>query len=51
MFVNFHFLITKTTADHLSDFDDLKAFGLNNFSIELQDAKLVLDYIYKCQSI
>ena len=46
VFVKFSFSHNGTTADHLCDFDDLKAFGLNNFSIELQDAKLVLDYIY-----
>ncbi|MEM7550128.1 MAG: prolyl oligopeptidase family serine peptidase [Bacteroidota bacterium] len=35
-----------TTPEKPSDFDDLEAFGNNNFSIELDDIGTTIDYLY-----
>lgn len=45
VFVKFNFSYNGTTSDYPTDFADLDAFGNNNFSIELDDAGLVIDYI------
>ena len=48
VFVKFNFSYNGTTPTNPVDFDDLKAFGENNFSKELDDLSLVLDWIKKC---
>ena len=45
VFVKFNFSFNGTTIDSPSDFEDLKAFGNNNFCKELDDLTLVLDWI------
>jgi dienelactone hydrolase len=46
-FVKFNFSLNGTTPEQPSEFADLDAFGKNNFSIELDDLGLVIDYIEK----
>ena len=48
VFVKFNFSYNGTTPTNPVDFDDLKAFGENNFCKELDDLSLVLDWIKKC---
>ncbi|MCC6583472.1 MAG: alpha/beta hydrolase [Chitinophagales bacterium] len=45
VFVKFNFSYNGTTPENPVDFSDLDAFGNNNFSIELDDLGLVIDYI------
>lgn len=45
VFVKFNFSYNGTTLEQPIDFADLDAFGENNFSIELDDAGLVIDYM------
>jgi len=45
VFVKFNFSFNGTTIANPLDFDDLKAFGNNNFCKELDDLSLVLDWI------
>lgn len=45
VFVKFNFSHNGTTPEQPLDFVDLEAFGNNNFSIELDDAGFVIDYI------
>lgn len=45
VFVKFNFSYNGTTPDHPTEFGDLEAFGQNNYLIELEDLKLVLDYV------
>lgn len=47
VFVKFNFSYNGTTLDQPIDFADLDAFGENNFSIELDDLGLVIDYVEK----
>jgi len=35
-----------TSPQHLFDFVDLEGFSLNNFTIELDDLQVVIDYIF-----
>ncbi len=44
-FAKFNFSHNGTTPDALHDFADLEAFGQNNFSMELDETKLVIDYL------
>ncbi len=44
-FAKFNFSHNGTTPDALQDFADLEAFGQNNFSMELDEAKLVINYL------
>ena len=44
-FVKFNFSHNGTTPDALEDFADLEAFGQNNFTMELDETKLVIDYL------
>lgn len=44
-FVKFSFSYNGTTTEHPIDFADLEAFGQNNFSIELDDLGLVIDFV------
>ncbi len=45
VFVKFNFAWNGTTLEHPNDFVDLDAFGRNNFSKELDDVGLVLDFL------
>tara|TARA_B110000438_G_scaffold240481_1_gene239166 strand:- start:347 stop:1195 length:849 start_codon:yes stop_codon:yes gene_type:complete len=45
VFVKFNFSYNGTTADDPLNFEDLDAFGHNNFSKELDDLGLVIDYL------
>ena len=47
VFVKFNFSHNGTTPENPIDFVDLKAFGNNNFSKELDDLKLVLNWVEK----
>ncbi|WKK79992.2 alpha/beta hydrolase family protein [Marivirga arenosa] len=40
-----------TTPENLTDFEDLEAFGNNNFTIELHDLKDSIDYLYSENNI
>jgi uncharacterized alpha/beta hydrolase family protein len=42
----FNFSFNGTTPDHLTEFVDLNAFGENNFSRELLDFDVVLDFVF-----
>ena len=44
-FLKFNFSHNGTTLENPSDFDDLEAFGNNNFCIELDDLNFVIDWI------
>ena len=48
VFIKFNFSYNGTTTKNPTDFDDLKAFGENNFCKELDDLSLVLDWIKTC---
>ena len=43
-FLKFNFSYNGTTSSDLFDFSDLEAFGNNNFSIEMDDLGLVIDW-------
>ena len=45
VFVKFNFSHNGTTLENPTEFDDLEAFGNNNFSIELADLQTVIDFI------
>jgi uncharacterized protein len=45
VFIKFNFSHNGTTPENPSDFQDLAAFGHNNYSIELDDLGSVLDWI------
>lgn len=45
VFVKFNFSHNGTTVDAPLDFGDLEAFGNNNFSIELDDLGVVIDWV------
>ncbi|QDO93280.1 alpha/beta fold hydrolase [Formosa sediminum] len=44
-FIKFNFSHNGGTAEQPIDFPDLNAFGLNNYSIELDDLQMVIDWI------
>ncbi len=44
-FIKFNFSHNGGTPEQPIDFPDLEAFGLNNYSIEMDDLQLVLDWI------
>ena len=46
-FVKFNFSWNGTTPDSKTDFNDLEAFGNNNFTKELDDMKVVIDLIHE----
>jgi uncharacterized protein len=48
--VKFNFSHNGTTPAQPEDFADLEAFGNNNYSIELQDLKLVTDWVSSAQN-
>ena len=45
VFVKFNFSHNGTTPEHPEEFADLEAFGNNNYSKELEDLRLVIDWI------
>lgn len=47
VFVKLNFSYNGTTPEQQTDFADLEAFGNNNFSIEMNDLGLILDYFEK----
>lgn len=47
LFVKFNFSHNGTTLHSPNSFDDLEAFGRNNFSLELNDYRSVTDYFIK----
>lgn len=51
VFVKFNFSYCGTTVNDPLNFDDLKAFGNNNFCKELDDLTLVLDWIENCNEL
>ena len=51
IFVKFNFSHNGTTVNNPSKFDDLDAFGNNNFCKELDDLSLVIDWLLKFKEI
>ena len=51
IFVKFNFSYNGTTPNNPLVFDDLDAFGNNNYIIELDDLGLVIDWISKNESL
>ena len=51
VFIKFNFSYNGTTSKNPTDFDDLEAFGENNFCKELDDLSLVLDWIKTCDML
>lgn len=45
-FIKFNYSHNGTTIEAPSDFEDLEAFGRNNFTMELDDLNTVIDWIY-----
>ena len=45
IFVKFNFSHNGTTPEHPEEFADLEAFGNNNYSKELEDLRLVIDWV------
>ena len=43
--VKFNFSNNGTTPDHPEEFTDLEAFGNNNYSKELEDLQIVIDWV------
>jgi uncharacterized protein len=51
VFVKFNFSHNGTTISAPFEFDDLDAFSENNFTKELDDIKVVLDYVHSTHNI
>jgi len=47
IFVKFNFSLNGTTIDKPTEFEDLEAFSNNNYSIELNDLGIVLDWLFE----
>ena len=45
VFVKFNFSHNGTTPEHPDEFTDLEAFGNNNYSKELEDLQIVMDWV------
>jgi uncharacterized protein len=45
VFIKFNFAYNGTTVEDFSDIHDLEAFGNNNFSLELDDLKALIDLV------
>ncbi|MEO1433913.1 MAG: alpha/beta fold hydrolase [Bacteroidota bacterium] len=45
-FIKFNYAFNGTTLDAPSDFDDLEAFGQNNYTKELDDFQSALDWLF-----
>lgn len=46
VFIKFNFSHNGTSVDNDSDLHDMEAFGRNNFSIELEDLKSLIDLVH-----
>ena len=46
VFVRFNFSHNGTSIENPSEFDDLDAFGRNNYSKEVDDFNIIIDHIY-----
>ncbi len=46
VFIKFNFSYNGTTIDNFSDVHDMEAFGKNNFSLELEDLKALIDLVH-----
>ncbi|MGB1206860.1 MAG: alpha/beta hydrolase [Chitinophagales bacterium] len=51
IFAKFNFSYNGTTTENPLDFDDLEAFGHNNYSIESDDLKCVITYLLETQTL
>ena len=51
VFVKMNFSHNGITLDHPNDFTDLEAFAQNNFSIELDDTGVLIDYLFSENSV
>ena len=51
VFLKFNFSYNGTTPKNPTEFNDLKAFGENNFCKELDDLALVLDWVRTCDML
>jgi pimeloyl-ACP methyl ester carboxylesterase len=47
--IKFNFSHNGVTVDDPSDISDFEVFGHNNYSIEIEDLKRVMDYLEKCE--
>ncbi|MCX8532910.1 alpha/beta hydrolase family protein [Chryseobacterium luquanense] len=50
-FVKFNFSHNGTTVENPDEFADLESFGTNNYSKELSDLKVVIDYFSKNEKV
>ncbi|WP_018478455.1 alpha/beta hydrolase family protein [Pontibacter roseus] len=46
VFIKFNFSHNGTSVDNYTDLHDMEAFGRNNFSIELEDLRALLDLVH-----
>lgn len=46
VFIKFNFSHNGTSVDNYADLHDMEAFGRNNFSIELEDMKSLIDLVH-----
>jgi dienelactone hydrolase len=51
VFVKFNFSYNGTTPQNPTEFDDLEAFGNNNYTIELNDLEKIIDWVLNYQAI
>jgi len=51
IFIKFNFSYNGTTVSSPDTFDDLEAFGNNNYSIELNDLELVINWALTCEEL
>ncbi len=51
IFIKINLSHNGTTPEQLTDFADLEAFGNNNFTIELDDVKDSIDYLFSSSNI
>ncbi|WP_207493851.1 alpha/beta hydrolase family protein [Aridibaculum aurantiacum] len=51
VFVKFNFSHNGTTIDKPEDFEDLEAFSQNNYTKELNDLKMVIDWVQETNEI
>ncbi|MFD2245636.1 alpha/beta hydrolase family protein [Pontibacter ruber] len=49
VFIKFNFSYNGTTLEDYSDVHDMEAFGQNNFSLELDDLKALIDLVHDAQ--
>jgi dienelactone hydrolase len=46
VFIRFNFSHNGTSLENPTEFDDLEAFGQNNYSMEVDEFNLIIDHIY-----